>query len=140
MEAHLQIHSMACLMGALRGTTHKVVLCYKVVLWKYDLMEPRVRREFKMVHGTRMGPALVVFHVQLMGRSWLAEKANSDTYLPLPDICTGLCTLEQNNNLSWVPSCVNVPELQTLLWVARPVVATHQATRAVPSGGNGGGG
>jgi hypothetical protein len=98
-------------MGALLGTTHPVLMCYKVFLRKYDLMEPRVRREFELVHGPPLGPALMVFHVQLMWRSWLADQISSDTHMPLPDSCTGLHTLEQNNNLSWVPSCTNVSHL-----------------------------
>jgi hypothetical protein len=125
----LQIRSVACLMGALLGTTHPVLMCYKVFLRKYDLMEPRVRREFELVHGPRLGPALMVFHVQLMGRGWLVEQISSDTHMPLPDFCTGLRTLEQNNNLSWVPSCANVPQLQALVQVARLAGSTQQTHR-----------
>jgi hypothetical protein len=56
----------------------------------------------------------------------------------LPDFCTGLRTFEHNNNLSWVPSCANVPQLQALLQVARPAGGAHQTSR--PAGaGNGGG-
>jgi hypothetical protein len=66
MEARLQLRSVACLMGALLDTKHPVFVFYKVFLRKYDLMEPRVRREFEVVHGPRLGPALMVFHVQLM--------------------------------------------------------------------------
>jgi hypothetical protein len=39
MEAQLQIHIVACLMGALLGTTHHVLICYKVFLRKYGLMK-----------------------------------------------------------------------------------------------------
>jgi hypothetical protein len=99
MEARLQIWSVACLMGDLLGTTHPVCMCYKGFLNKYNLMEPRFRREFELVHVTRLGPALMVFHVQLMWRSWLVEQISSDTYMHLPDFCTGLLTLEQNNNM-----------------------------------------
>jgi hypothetical protein len=66
MEARLHIRRVDCLIGALLGTTHPVLMCYKVFLRKYDLMEPRVRREFELVHGAILGPALMVFHVQLM--------------------------------------------------------------------------
>jgi hypothetical protein len=66
MEAHLQIQSVACLTGALLGTIHPMIMCYKMLLRNYDLMEPRVRWEFELVHGARLGPALMVFHVQLM--------------------------------------------------------------------------
>jgi hypothetical protein len=143
MEARLQIQSVACLMGALLGTTHPVLMCYKVFLWKYDLMEPRVWREFELVYGPRLGPALMVFHVQLMWRSWLAEQISSDTHMPLPDFCTGLRTLEQNNTLSWVPSCVNVPQLQAFMQVARPAGGTqhiHRVGAVSGSYNNSGGG
>jgi hypothetical protein len=111
-------------------------MCYKVFLRKYDLMEPRVRREFEFVHGPRHGPALMVFHVQLMWRSWLAEQISSDTHMPLTDFCTGLRTLEQNNNLSWVPSCANVPQLQALMQVARPAGGNPQTTWVGPAIGS----
>jgi hypothetical protein len=68
-EARLQIRSVACLMRALLGTTHPGHICQKVFLRNYDLTEPRGRREFELVHGARLGPALMVFHVQLMWRS-----------------------------------------------------------------------
>jgi hypothetical protein len=80
MEASLQIQSVACLMGDLLGTNHPVIMCYKVFLRIYDLMEPRARRELKLVHGPRLGPALMVFHVHLMWRSWLAEQISSNTH------------------------------------------------------------
>jgi hypothetical protein len=110
MEARLQIFRVACLMGALLGTTHPVIMCYKVFLRKYDTMDPRIRREFELVHGARLGPDLMVFHVQLMWCSWLSDQIGSETHLPLPYFCTGLRTLEQNNNLSWVPSYANVSQ------------------------------
>jgi hypothetical protein len=53
---------MACLMGSLLSTTYPVLL-------RYDLMEPIVWREFELVHGARLGPVIMVFHVQLMLRS-----------------------------------------------------------------------
>jgi hypothetical protein len=129
MEASLQIRSIACLMGGLLGTTHPVIMCYKVFLRKYDLMDPRVQREFELVYGPRLGPALVVFHVQPMWRCWLVEQISSDTHMPLPDFCTGLRTMEQNNNLSWLPSCANVPQLQALVQAARSAGSTQQTHR-----------
>jgi hypothetical protein len=53
MEARLQIRSVACLVGALLGTTHPVLICYKVFLRKYETIDPMVRREFGLVHGAR---------------------------------------------------------------------------------------
>jgi hypothetical protein len=87
MEACLQIRSVDFLMGALLGTIHPVIMCYKVFRRKYDAMEPRIRREFELVHGARLGPALVVSHVQLMWRSWLSDQVGSENHLPLPDFC-----------------------------------------------------
>jgi hypothetical protein len=64
--------------------------------------------------------------------------------MPLPDFCTGLHTLEQNNNLSWVPSCANVPQLQALLQVSRPAGGSQKTNRTGASSrgsnNNGGGG
>jgi hypothetical protein len=143
MEARLRIRSVACIMGSLVGTTHPALMCYKVFLRKYDLIEPRVQREFELVHRPRLGPALMVFHVQLMWRRWLAEQISRDTHMNLPDFCTGLGTLEQNNNLSWVPSCANVPQLQALMQVARPAGGTQQTHRVGTASGshnNSGGG
>jgi hypothetical protein len=138
MEARLQIRSVVCLMGALLGTTRPVLVCYKVFLCKYEIMEPRVMREFELVQGARLGLALIVFHMQLIWHSWLADQISSNTHLPLPDFCTRLRTLEQNNNLSWVPSCANMPQLQALLQVARPAGGTQQASH--PTGASTGGG
>jgi hypothetical protein len=56
----------------------------------------------------------MVFHVQLQWRSWLQDQICSDTHQRLPDVCTGLRTLEQKHNLVWLPSCANVPQLQAL--------------------------
>jgi hypothetical protein len=56
--------------------------------------------------------------------------------MPLSDVCTGLRTLEQNNKLSWVPSCANVPQLQALMQVARPAGGNPQPTRVGPAIGS----
>jgi hypothetical protein len=85
-----------------------------------------------------------IFHVQLIWRSWLSDQIDSATHLPLPDFCTGLCTLEQNNNQSWVPSYVNVPQLQAMGQVTRTIGVAQQQRWILSAGNvghnNGGGG
>jgi hypothetical protein len=68
----------------------------------------------------------MVFHVQLQWRSWLQDQITSDTRQKL----------EQQNNLAWVPSCANVPQLQALLYVQRPT-PTPRAPCATGGGGGG---
>jgi hypothetical protein len=81
----------------------------------------------------------MVFHVQLMWLSWLIDQIISDTHLPFPDFCTGLRNLEQKNNLSWVPSCANVPQLQAMLQVTYMVGGrAHHSSRHVGAGNVGG--
>jgi hypothetical protein len=121
-------------MGGFLGTTHPVIMCYKVFLRKYDAMEPRIRREFELVHGTRLGPALMVFHVHFMWRSWLSDQIDSEAHLPLPYFCTGLRTLEQNNILSWVPSYANVPQLQAMGQVTRTIWVAQQQGQILSAG------
>jgi hypothetical protein len=111
MEARMQHQGMAVMMGELLGTRHPVLVVYTIFLRKYNAMEPRVRRKFKLMYGARLAPPIVVFHVQLQWRSWLQDQIGSNTHQTLSDFCTGLRTLEQQNNLAWVPSCANVPQL-----------------------------
>jgi hypothetical protein len=72
----------------------------------------------------------MVFHVQLQWRSWLQEQISSDTHRRLPDFCTGLRTLEHQNNLAWFPSCANVPAC----------AAPNTPTKSTTCNGRGGGG
>jgi hypothetical protein len=140
MEARMQLQGVAVVMGALLGTTHPVLAVYTTFLRKYNAMEPRVWREFDLVYGAKLGPPLMVFHVQLQFRSWLQEQIGSDTHRALPDFCTRLRTLEQQNNLAWVPSCANVPQLQALQHVHRPISVPRAPRATLGAGGGGGGG
>jgi hypothetical protein len=79
-------------------------------------------------------PPLVVFHVQLKWRSWLQDQVSSETYQAPPYFYTGIRTLEQQRNLAWVPSCANVPQLQDLQQLQRPVQA-DRASSATPAAG-----
>jgi hypothetical protein len=43
MEAHMQIQSMAVMMGYFLDNTYLLLACYTTLLRKYNIMEPRVR-------------------------------------------------------------------------------------------------
>jgi hypothetical protein len=90
MEACIQLQCMEVMMGALLGRTYPILAVYTTFLCKYNTMEPRVRRELELVYGAKLGPPLMVFHVQLQWRSWLQDQMGSDTHHALPDFCTGL--------------------------------------------------
>jgi hypothetical protein len=81
----------------------------------------------------------MVFHVQLQWRTWMQDQIDSDTHHILPYFCTGLRTLEQQNNLAWVPSCDNVPQLPVLQHVQHPT-PTPRAPHKMGDGGSGSGG
>jgi hypothetical protein len=71
---------MAMMMGALLGTTYPVLAVYTTFLRKYNAMEPRVRREFELVHDAELGPPIMVFHMQLQWRSWMQDQSGSDAH------------------------------------------------------------
>jgi hypothetical protein len=66
----------------------------------------------------------MVFHVQLLWRSWLQEQKASHTFVTLSYVCVGIWFLEQQNNLSWVPWVSHVQALQSLMHVAHPSPST----------------
>jgi hypothetical protein len=136
MEARTQLQGKVAMMGGLLGTIHPVLAVYTTFLRNCNAIEPRVRRKFvfELVYGAKLGPPLMVFHVKLQWRSWLQDQIDSDTHHALPDFCTGMCTLEQKNNLAWVPSCENVPQLQAFQHVQRPT----SVPRATPGAGGDG--
>jgi hypothetical protein len=107
MEAQLQIWSVATMMAALIGTTHPTIALHNQCLRKYDHMEPWVFREFDTVYGVRPGPALVVFHVQLLRRSWLQEQKASHTFVSMQDFFAGLQCLSKTifPGYHWSPTC-----------------------------------
>jgi hypothetical protein len=103
------------------------------------------------MYGARMGPPLMVLHVQIQWRSWLLDQVGIDIHQSLYYFCSGLHILEQQKNLAWVPSCANVPQMQALQHVPMPEPANRAptinrasvATATVRSGGasvGGGGG
>jgi hypothetical protein len=121
-EARTQLRSARGMMGALMGNSHPVVLAYSRFLQLYERLETRLERELDHAYGRRLGPSLMVFHVQLNIRNWIAfqlDVAETECLSP-PDFCQGLHMLEVQNNLMWLPTVTNVPSM----------LAVRVATRA----------
>jgi hypothetical protein len=103
-------------MVALLGPAHPVVSAYGRFLRKYSRMLTRLEFEIDHVHGRRLGPSIMTFHVQLAWQNWLVVQLDSgetESISP-PDFGAGLSMLETQNNLMWLPSITNVPLLLSL--------------------------
>jgi hypothetical protein len=113
MEARAQARSYASLVGTLLGKGHHCVLNYHEYLSRLDEMESRLRWELCSTHGHRLGPPLMVFHTQLIWRSWFVKQlATGQTrVIAAPDFCHGLDAFDMHNNLSWLPSVSHVTVL-----------------------------
>jgi hypothetical protein len=124
MEARQQARSYGALVGALLGVGHHCVLNYQNYLSRLDELESRLRWEFDSAHGKRLGPPLMVFHVQLNWRAWFVKQLSTGEtkVIPAPDFCHGIDAFDMHNNLSWVPSVANIPVLHAL------IVPTHGAS------------
>jgi hypothetical protein len=104
-EALSQILGMQALMGAILGHLNPVVTAYKQFKQRYRRMLPRLELEIDHVHGRRLGPAIMTFHVQLAWRNWMVlqlDTGETDVVTPL-DFGVGLTMLETQNNLMWIP-------------------------------------
>jgi hypothetical protein len=131
MEARTQLHSSQALMGALLGVEHPLVEAFGRFLRQYDRLMTRLESEVDQVHGRRLGPSLVTFHIQLMWRNWLVaqlDAAQTDWVDP-PVFGVGLSMLEAQNNLMWLPTLTNVPLLLTLRHIPRVGLAAAPAAR-----------
>jgi hypothetical protein len=86
-----------------------------------------------------LGPAVVVFHVQLAVRNWMVCQLDvlETELLDPPDFCQGLHMLEVQNNLMWLPTVTNVPALFGTCVITR---ATTPSTTGSGGGVSGGGG
>jgi hypothetical protein len=132
MEARTQLHSSQALMGALLGVEHPLVEAFGRFLRQYDRLMTRLESEVDQVHGRRLGPSLVTFHIQLMWRNWLVaqlDAAQTDWVDP-PVFGVGLSMLEAQNNLMWLPTVTNVPLLCALRQTQRISLAAAPAARA----------
>jgi hypothetical protein len=127
-EARSQLSGMQALMGALLGNRHPAVAAYGRFLRRYSRMLSRLEFEIDHAHGSRLGPSIMAFHVQLAWRNWMVVQleAEETEAIDPPDFGTGLTMLETQNNLMWLPSITNVPMLLNLSVPirARPVGRT----------------
>jgi hypothetical protein len=115
-EARSQLLGMHALMGALLGPAHTMVGNYGRFLRKYSRMLTRLEFKIDHVRGRRLGPSIMMFHVQLAWRNWLVVQLDSgetESISP-PDFGTSLSMLEMQNNLMWLPSVTNLPLLLSL--------------------------
>jgi hypothetical protein len=91
MEARTQLHSSHALMGALLGVDRPLVGAYGRFLRQYDRLMTCLESEVDQVHGRRLGPSLVTFHIQLMWRNWLAAQLDAaDTMWVEPAVFFGV--------------------------------------------------
>jgi hypothetical protein len=80
--------------------------------------------------GARLGPPLFVFHLQLILRDWFLDQTRTGqaANIPAPDFGYFLKLFDRQNNLSWLPSVMNIPALFALR--ATPVRALIAPRRA----------
>jgi hypothetical protein len=115
------------LLGALLGNSLPVVVAYGRFLRLYELLETRLESELDHAYGHRLGPALMVFHVQLAIRNWLVCQLDvtETEHLSPPYFWQGLPMLEVQNNLMGLPNVTNAPA----------VLAHHATTDVLTSSG-----
>lgn len=100
------------------------------MLRQYERVEARIRNEIDSEVGARLGPALFVFHLQLILRDWFEDQTRTGqtSIIPAPDFGLQLETFERHNNINRLPSVSNVPALLAL----RPSApSSNHTTRAV---------
>jgi hypothetical protein len=131
------LRSTSGLLGTLVGNNHPVILSYGRFLCVYERMQTRLERELDYVHGRRLGPAMMNFHAQLAWRNWLVTQFDirERSHVSPPDFCQGLNMLESQNNLMWLPTVTNVPDLLALCTSSRggtPIPVSNLATLSAP--------
>jgi hypothetical protein len=108
------------------GNSHPVVLAYVRFLHLYERLETRLEIELDHAYGYHLGPALMVFRVQLNIRTWIVcqlDVAETECLSP-PDFCQGLYMLKVQNNLMWLPTVTNVPALLALRVTTRALTSS----------------
>jgi hypothetical protein len=104
----------------------------------------RLESKVDQVHGCRLRPSLVTFHIQLMWRNWLVAQmdAAETTWAEPPVFGMGLSMMETHQNLMWLPTVTNVPLLLALRNIPRtgltaapdaPVARAPAARAAAPA-------
>jgi hypothetical protein len=121
MEARKQICCTLALFGALCRNEPPVLTAWRSMLRQYEWVEARIRNEIDTEVGPRLGPALFVFHLQLILRDWFEDQTRTGqtAIIPAPDFGLHLKTFERQNNLNWLPSVFYVPSLLAL-WLNVP--------------------
>jgi hypothetical protein len=129
MEARTQLRCTLALLGALCGDEHAVPAAWCSMLRQYERVEARIIHEMDTEVGTRLGPPLFVFHLQLILRDWFVDQMRTGqaAIIPAPDFGYYLKLFDRQNNLSWLPSVTNIPALLALR--AAPVRAPNAPRR-----------
>jgi hypothetical protein len=130
MEARTQIRWTLALLGALCGDLRAVPVAWRSMLRQYEKVEARLQHEIDTEVGSRLGPALFVFHVQLILRDWFVDQTRTGQcdLDPAPDFGQYHKAFERQNNLNWLPSVSNIPALFALR--AAPVRAVNAPARS----------
>jgi hypothetical protein len=130
MESRTQIRCTLALLGALCGYLHAVPISWRSMLRQYERVEARLQHEIDTEVGSRLGPALFVFHLQLILRDWFVDQTRTGQcdLVPAPDFGQYLKGFERQNNLNWLPSVSNIPAFFALR--AAPVRAVHAPLQA----------
>jgi hypothetical protein len=139
MEARTQLRCMLALLGALCGNDHAVTLSWQQMLRDYERVEARLVHEIDVELGTKVGPAVFVFHLQLIIRDWFVDQTRTGRrdLVTAPDFAQYLKVFERQNNLHWLPSILNVPCLAALRTVSATPRAPTVATPPIPGRGGG---
>jgi hypothetical protein len=138
MEASSQLRANLALLGSLCGNDHATTFNWQTMLLRFEGMEARLQHKMNTHHGPRLAPALFVFHLQLIERDWFVESTRTGQRAPVPapDFCQYLRVFEHQNNLHWLPSVTNVPDLLALVPATMtPRPGGPPRAPAVPRGG-----
>jgi hypothetical protein len=95
-EERAQPHCTQGLTGAILGVMHPVIAASGCFLQKYERMITWLESEVYQVYGQRLGPALVISHVQLAWTDWLAThlETGETGWVEVPSFSQGLDMLE----------------------------------------------
>jgi hypothetical protein len=104
------------------------------MLLHYESVQARIQHEIATEIGAPLGPALFVFHLQLILQDWFVDQTRTgqSSTIPAPDFGCYLKAFECQNDLNWLPLVSNAPALLALR--DRPVrvqIAPHQAASPV---------
>jgi hypothetical protein len=111
-----------------------VVRAYGQFIRQYDRLITLLESEIGQVHGPRLGPSLIMFHVQLIWHNWLVVQpyAAQTHWVESPEFGMGLSILEAQNNLMRPPIVTNIPLLLSLRTTPSDTVVATPAPRSAP--------